>query len=368
MKTGSLIFKYFKALWKQWYSTVIAILEFLGFLLLTFKGIYIPAWVYLLIYGLVFLFANFIIYRDNQIKFKGLKEQSQKESDELRQRIAELEYAYPQLDLFFKVGNELAKSQTIVVEDPPKEVDIDNLVSIEKQKLADSYSQKETRESVRGGIAKEMIPKILMGVKKSPEEYDDECKSYLKKFKDYLVSKQFYDLYKARYRYAHFAVKNTGKVPGEDIILVAHFPDVFNFLIRDDWEDIIARIEPPSAPERPMIMKSTFDNLMNYRISSLPNLYPILPKDISNLGPRNVRGPFISPKKSTEVKYEIESLLHNFTEEKLDEIGFFVTDDAIGHSWNVEYEIHAANLPEPIKGPLGIIVERQRAPEKITSN
>jgi hypothetical protein len=75
------------------------------------------------------------------------------------------------------------------------------------------------------------------------------------------------------------------------------------------------------------------------------------------LGSRNVSGPFISPKKSTEVVYEIRSLLHNFTEEDLDMVGFLVTDDGIGKSWDIEYEIHAGNLPEPVRGTLGLIVE-----------
>ena len=52
-------------------------------------------------------------------------------------------------------------------------------------------------------------------------------------------------------------------------------------------------------------------------------------------------------------------LLHNFAE-GLDEVIFLVSKEGEGRSWELGYEIHAANLHEPVNGFLILEVQKQQ--------
>jgi len=68
-------------------------------------------------------------------------------------------------------------------------------------------------------------------------------------------------------------------------------------------------------------------------------------------------------KNSTEVRFEVDSSLHNMTEYDFDPIEFFVMEEAVEHSWEIPFTIHAGNLPEPVKGSLLIEVKLNKPEE-----
>ena len=73
----------------------------------------------------------------------------------------------------------------------------------------------------------------------------------------------------------------------------------------------------------------------------------------------NVSGPRISKGGSTVVSYEIKVLMHNVPEADLDPVYVVFPTERTERSFEIPYEIHAAELPEPARGTLGIYVQYQ---------
>jgi hypothetical protein len=360
MNIGKLINNYLVSLIWRWYSGVIAGLDLVGLVIIFTKNLSIPPWVYFTIIGVEFLFAGFLIYYDDQVKLQNLKEETQKEIESLKSKILELEDRIPKLSLFFKVGDECVQKQTITVQPKPAIPEFDTLVEEERLRVTDAYKSQESKlEKFSSDPAKRMdeMAKLMMDMPKKREDYDEECREYIKKYRSYLISKYNYELGQDRYRVVHFAVKNTGRTPGKEIVVVAHFPDSF-YLFGDEDDRAESRQlfdynYPPEKPAIPRVTQSIGDLVRG--ISGLDSIIssPMINTDV---GPKNVGGPYIKHSKSTEIEYDLDELLHNFTEDSLNELHFIVLDEAVGVTWEIPYEIHASNLPTPISGSLWIQV------------
>jgi hypothetical protein len=362
------ILNYLHALLVRWSSGVIAALDLIGLLVVLIGNIKIPSWIYFVIIGFEFIIANFIQYREDQLKFLELKEQTHKEIESLKAKILELEDRLPKLALVFKVGDEYLQKQTITVKDLPAQLDLDNMVKKEQARIAEVYN---TRLSDKNRIVADsdkisdlttsftkFVAEFAGESIKDHEVYGKECENYLEKYKQYLVSKYNYDLNQARYRSVHFAVENRGRVPGEEIVIVTHFPDVFKFPSEQkNLREMLNLQGPPKSPVPPKTTTSIQD-IIESANRPYNSSYLITPPNIniSDINPRNISGPTITHRRSTEIQYEIKNLLHNFTEDSFERLGFIVSDEAIGKPWEIKYTIHAANLPVPVKGSLWIEV------------
>jgi hypothetical protein len=260
------------------------------------------------------------------------------------------------LGLSFKVGDAYVQKQTITVGEKPTKPDIDKLAREEQGRLSD-YDSKipENKEFSHDPAKREMeMAQLWMNMPKKREDYKEECRGYIKAYKYYLNKKYNYELGQARYRTVQFVVENTGKTPGQEIVLVVHFPGGFYFY--DDDNDAENQLVydfhiQPEKPTPPKVTESLTEKMQ--KLSSLSDIMysPSVGRDT---GPQHVRGPFITRIKSTGISYEIDEILHNFKWER--EISFLVIDEAIGKTREITYEIHAANLPVPISGSLWIEV------------
>jgi len=350
MHTRELVSGYLKGLLKKWYFVAIAVFDFIGMLVQPFLNFEVPIWAYLAIFGLAFVYANYSLYRDGRKEVIEVKELYQRELAELQERIAELEDHWPRLELLFQSDQGFARHQIINVSNSPQKPDFGELVRSEAEqiKLTSEKTDDNTPMGLTGIL--DTIDRALRPVrKKSTDEYEKECDAYLKRYHQYLVDMYNYELYVARFRSVLFAIQNDGKVPAEDIIVIIHFPDAFYF---QSEERLLERPkERPKPPDRPTLFEPLF-NIPAYLSPLSPSTLGSLMPPTIDIGPSNVRGPFIKSGNSTEVSYEVGKLLHDFVEVDLDKLEFFVTEEAIGHSWELKYSIHAANLPEPTEGSL----------------
>jgi hypothetical protein len=150
---------------------------------------------------------------------------------------------------------------------------------------------------------------------------------------------------------------NLGSAPAEDIDADLHVPD--GILVLDNPESVqIAPLEP-KAPEGP---KST----MQERLEMARNIAPValagLPARLSDLAAGmpsvglNVSKPTVRRTKSFEIHFHVQQLKHTF------QVGF---DALFGvfDSWDtakpftIDYELVAANVPQPVDGQLHVIPE-----------
>lgn len=164
-------------------------------------------------------------------------------------------------------------------------------------------------------------------------------------------------VYNTRLRSISFRIKNSGHVPAEDVFVFFDFPDAFVFPTYEEKLEIDLLREEPEAPERPEIYTSIFGDLLSSALI-YPNVPMVssLPNSFNDHGPQpNVRGPFIEPKNSTEIQYEITKLLHGF-DQPLDKVEFLISEDAIDKDFSIPFRIHSSNIRERIEGTLLISV------------
>jgi hypothetical protein len=350
LNTRELVLGYLKGLLQEWYLVAIAIFDFIGLLIQPFLGFEVSTWVHLILFALVFMYANYSLYRDGRSEIVEIKELYEAKLAELGERIANLEDRRPRLGLFFQTEKGFTRHQVVYVSGLPQEPDYDELVRQEAEQIKPPPGKAAHEPLDNLTATTEILNRTLGSLRKSTTEYEKECETYLKRFRQFLAEVYTHELQVARLRSVRFAVQNSGRAPAEVIVLVIKFPDEFHFLSWEELEALEPYRERPEPPQRPTLFKLPFDLLGYSSFSPIMSPGPILPT--VDLGSSNVSGPFIKPGNSTEVHYEVQKLLHNFTEVDLDPVQFVVTEEAIGHSWELDYNIHTANLPEPIAGSL----------------
>ena len=367
MGTKKLIFGYLKGLTQRWYLVALAVFDFAGIFIQPFLPYEIPIWGYLIVFGGVFILANFFLYREGQEEILALKAFYEERLAGLKGKIEEIENRRPVLSLFFQTEQGPSPLQVIEVFNMPQQLDLDEMVQQEANDLKKAYAveAKKTSSDITGW-PKSLSESVFRHLK-SADEYEKECKTYLDLYRHYLMTSYNYDVQSARFRSVSFAVQNSGMIPAEDITVIIHFPDEFYFLSSEEdigWFDE----ERPTPPKRPTPFKSFMGLTGLDSISHLASPYNWGPPSIS--GPSNTSGPFIKPKNSTEVSYEVTKLIHNMTETDLDPAEFFVKEEAIGHSWELKYSLHAGNLPEPVNGSLILevrLADPQQPETKVSS-
>lgn len=365
MNEQKLFLSYLKSLLKQWYFTVTLIVGAIDIFIRPFFDIPIPWWFFLGLFGLAFITANYQLYRQTQHQIRQFREQHQQQLAQAQTEVNELRNREPRLDLRFVDAN--TKRTMLTVSKLQKPIDVELLVQQEAQKLERAYAGLGNRNVSHlgedplgiGAIALDAMRYMeaqLHGPLKSKNEYDEDCKEYLQKYRHFLFKRSAHANYLARYRTLKIEVENTGTQPARDIVVIIDFPDEFHFpTTSEEQEQLFLSQKPPEPPTKPSLYKpSPFSS-----IGLSPDfLNPRIYNDLSglDLGKSNVSGPFIKPKNSTEVSYEIGQLMHNFIEE-LEPVGFYLTEAAVGHSLELNYSIHAAELTRPIEGSLIVAIE-----------
>jgi hypothetical protein len=346
-----LILDYLKSLIKKWYTWVFAILDIISIILLPRNGIYLQPWIYYLIFGVVFVIANFLVYRDLRNKIKELNEKAEQRLLNLNLRIAELEETHPKLDLLFNEGNGFSKTKKIFISDTSEVLNIEKELRRKNQELLTTYESHEP-----GEINGSKLKIIINQTPKDRKKYEAECRNYLKKYGNYLTEKSRLESFRARGVNLRFMVRNIGKVPANQVRFILHFPDVFDFFSDEELLFLEIGIEKSlEVPDPPNIYENFRDGL---RANN--GLFPYLPpikSPTNNIPLRNVTGPSQTRDNGIKVTYEVKTLIHNFGEDDIKEVVLMVRDEAIGHIWEIPYEIHAANLPEPEEGFLFLEVQ-----------
>jgi len=123
LNTRELVLGYLKGLLQEWYLVTVAIFDFIGLLIQPFLGFEVPAWVHLVLFALVFIYANYSLYCDGRSEIVAIKELYEAKLAGLKERIANLEGHRPRLELFFQTEKGFTRHQVIYVSDLPQEPD-----------------------------------------------------------------------------------------------------------------------------------------------------------------------------------------------------------------------------------------------------
>jgi rRNA-processing protein FCF1 len=179
-------------------------------------------------------------------------------------------------------------------------------------------------------------------------QYNSSLDSFYAKYMDHLSL-----LYKYEVKVNHciklkLFLTNVGNVPTEDADIFFHFPDGFELIEEDKFED------PPTEPSPPSTPKTFFEN--SAIRNSILNMKPYFPSQ--NSTPlQKLNRPSIRKTNSYEVHFKRDSIKHGI-KLPLDQLMAIYKNYSDMISFTIDYRILAGNVPKTIMGKLNIIFEK----------
>jgi rRNA-processing protein FCF1 len=180
------------------------------------------------------------------------------------------------------------------------------------------------------------------------KQYNSSLDSFYAKYADFLSILYKYEVKTNHCIRLKFFLTNEGNVPTEDVDIFFHFPNGFEIIEEDKFE------EPPTEPTPPNTPKTFFEN--SAIRDSILNLRPYFPNLNSQQLPKLNR-PSIKKTSSYDVHYKRESIKHGI-KYQLDQLIAIYKDYVDMRSFTIDYKILANNVPVPIIGKLNIIFEK----------
>lgn len=280
-------------------------------------------------------------------------DESEKENQRLRRELQKMQNALPRIIVGF--GDELVSTGHFSLE-APKEVD-ESLISQTLLQLKDAvpelakkHKQSDSVDSSLSRVDSSLSRMANMVSDSIPDEefdrYNEERLAYFDKYERYIRAiVEAENVVKRSIRFT-IAISNTGSAPADDVDVRLNFPDGFVLYTKDDLHP------SPKEPKRPTKPQSTFQILQSS--IAMPKL--ALPRmqlaDLSQ--PLNFQLRKIS---SYEITDYFTRIKHGFTEQLPELVLTFDSYDG-ALSTNCNYEISVANLPEPVKGKLHFVIEK----------
>lgn len=351
MKTESHLWAYLKAQYETLLAIVFGLLDLAT--VLAIVRYVVDDWREGLLVAAFFIAvhtASYIVFRSQRSEIARLEEQ-----------IAGLKARQPDLDLFLRDDGELLRRMQLHVAEGPEEPDFDGLVQREAEELRDGYREAKERDDACDNSPVADIVKMATGRElKSQPKYEEDCSKYLDRYRGYLVDLYAYETCTARLRSVGFGLDNIGNVPADGVVVLVDFPDQLRVPTEEESLELQFELEkPPKPPRRPSPFSGLgLEALEQYSVSRADSILP--PITPPHIGPRNTSGPIVEHGNGARVRYEVDELLHGFTVE-LNPVQFFVSEQAIGNEWELQFEIHARQLHRGIQGELLVEVDSEQA-------
>ena len=297
---------------------------------------------------------------DDALRLPSASEGVERQNQELRRRVQQLESSLPNLQLGLSDGSQ----NLMVTLDAPYSVDPEK-VEAKIRELEERYPEKHPEPepppvSPTSALQEQMeqIRRISAGLgglnRITPEEYDrynadrSEFIDQYRSFLEGLAAQRNREILTVEIQIVLF---NRGTAPAEDIDVFMHFPDGFTLLEEDDLPEAA---KPPSPPREP---RKIGDAL---RMPSFLSQTPFISPDLYNfpIGDQNISSPSIRKTNSYDVSYSVGKLKQHL-EAPCDRLfANFESFDSVA-PFRIDYRINAANIPHEIEGSLNVVVRTQ---------
>jgi len=280
------------------------------------------------------------------LKLAEKKSPEEEENIKLRERLSRLENSLPILRLKLTSEQELLDFARFSFKKMPPLSTTDIEAELNQIKKNLEYIPPAPRNAINALL-------LPLGVSQNEiERYNKEVEEYIKEMSEYLKAEWEYKEICSREVELKFILVNHGSSPAEDIDVFLHFPNGFILIGEDKLPKAPHRPEDPVAP-RTMAEMFTHLGKMNY-----PDLLrAIVPPTFSRHPKLEInRGPYIKKTKSYEVTYHEQKLKHGLQVE-LDPVYVIFPSIDSAHSFNIDYSLFAANVPEEVKGRIHIIID-----------
>ena len=285
------------------------------------------------------------------------------ENRELTRRLERVQSALPQLTVCFAGADEPQTHARFTFSSPSNTME-DDIAS----KMADLLSQlpkqhppsapaSTPRDSLAGLHAQYVMMSQFDLIEPGEyERYNRAVDAYLAEYEQYM--RETWEQKAALRRTIRFQieVRNTGTAPAEDVDVEFHFPDGFDLVSEDDLPELPEAPSPPRQPRTRVQMMT--EGIAHFSHLSIPSpaiahfKMPVSFK-IERTGSFTVTDHFARIKHGGSVKMPEIFLT-------------FASYEAAG-SFHCEYTIRPANLPNPIRGKLHIIIDKEETNAAVES-
>lgn len=277
---------------------------------------------------------------------------------ELEQKVRALEIKIPQISLVFADGSQHA---TFVL---PHPVELTPEEIASKQKLLEQQYPKMEQESKHTSVLPEHLASMAEAVAKllasmgnillpeDIEKYNAELDKFYQGYSKYLPRDLWYQNLRRRTVKLLIFTANDGTAPAEDVDVFLHFPDGFKLADERGFPNAPEAPEPPAKPRAQMqrLLES-----MSGTLVSIPPLMRRIPGAV--LPPQNVSAPNIRNTGSYDVDFHVQRLKHKL-QEPADPLYVIFESFENARSFQIDYRLLAANIPNEVIGQLHVIIEK----------
>jgi hypothetical protein len=266
-------------------------------------------------------------------------DEEKKETDRLRQRLAELEGAMPSLELLFSNSK-----NNFVVDDLAVDIEAAIAAAVAKEKddqrplpIPERLVRLERMTVGAAAALGKDISELLRNDPDAVASYNTQLEQYFVEFET--ACRANFEI-KARTAQLYLQLENAGSAPATDVFATMHFPDGLQVLKKKKWKELL--LDMPEPPDPPGTFKG-------YRRFLDPLSY------LHDIRPISIHDPTLSIRQtnSFEVEWHVPKLQQDRVS-KVDTI--FVLFDSKPFSFQIDYKIVADNLPRKATGNLHVVV------------
>ena len=254
----------------------------------------------------------------------------------------------PKLKLSF---NSDVKYAEFPLEEPIADL-LDNEIEYQLDQVKDKYPKKSLGGSgvVRGSELQISIPPEHSFSPEDISRYNTELEEFYKDYKHYLTRLSYYQNRKRRTIELLIKIVNEGTCPAEDVSISLHFPAQVRLYAKNPLHDIPSQPEPPQEPKR------ILDKINNSRLNLSP--VAIQPGSFNRSISQNVSLLRIQDGNSGAVEFNVRKIQQRGNELlKPLYVGFDSYEGA--SSFEIDYRINAANVPNEITGHLDVVIKKE---------
>jgi ubiquitin-protein ligase len=283
------------------------------------------------------------------------------ENRELAKTIAALQKALPKLIVAFEGTEDREQHATFTLPRPLDSMEHEIIRKLDELriKLPKQYPPQPVPTELISVVSLLQSQLTNLGIPTDEyERYNRGVDEYVRNYEGYI--RATWETKAAPRRSIRFKVeiRNVGTAPAEDVDVLLHFPDGFRLFTK--YDDFLSLPKEPRPPQKPRTKVQIMAESFNY-IPQLDFLSPALPNfsipssfSIKRTGSYDVRDHF------ARIKHGDRVLLPEM---------FLIFDsyESAG-SFNCQYSVRPANLPEAIAGELHFVIEKEDANTNMDNN
>lgn len=280
-----------------------------------------------------------VIKLKDNLKKPESKNEEEKEIEKLKKELLELKTRIPELCISILSENEDSQDKLTL--------DIKHVQTLSDSEIEEQISQR--KKELEFKQQSHSLPMIKL-IPLDTNRYEKDVGYHLPAFRKYLKEYNIYEIEKSKTLTLNFRLECHGKTPAENVTCLLNFPNGFNLIEEENLEGMLKKPIEPEKPTQPQPFG---------HISSLLDKNFFIPSStefISPLkGPNSFKKLYHQSIDSNIITYETESIRHGFSLDLNSVFIKFLKPEDL-KSFHVEYEIHAANLPNPITGTIPIVL------------